>query len=140
MEGKGFSKFVKSFDESEMSTTALTEAKGWYESLLDAEFRGRKDTDGAARYRLSSRLGVKENVLFRLQYRVTEMKDIAGEVYRRLKLAHDELCERNEEAARAMRAERLGHTGQTNAVDQERALAGVGMAVPEMASPEREET
>lgn len=121
-----------------MSTTALNEAKGWYENLLDAEFRGRKDTDGAARYRLSSRLGLKENVLFRLQYRVADMKDIAGEAYRRLKIAHDELCERNEEAARAMRAERLGLTGQTNAVDQERALARVGMAAPETGGPEQE--
>jgi|GEM_PF-2535670 len=121
-----------------MSTTALNEAKGWYENLLDAEFRGRKDTDGAARYRLSSRLGLKENVLFRLQYRVADMKDIAGEAYRRLKIAHDELCERNEEAARVMRAERLGLTGQTNAVDQERALARVGMAAPENGGPEQE--
>lgn len=90
-----------------MNTEALSEARTFLEVLHDAEFRGRKDTDGAARYRLASRLGIKENYLFRLQYRAAEMKDVAGEVYRRLKLAHDQFCERNEAAADRNEADRL---------------------------------
>ncbi len=108
-----------------MSTTALNEAKTWAEVLHDAEYRGRRDTDGAARYRLASRLGVKENYLFRLQYRASEMKDVAGEVYRRLKIAYDEMCERNQEAAAADRAERLS-LRNGNAVDQKPVGTGQG--------------
>lgn len=89
-----------------MSTVALSEAKGFLDALHDAEYRGRKDTDGAARYRLAGRLGVKENYLFRLQYRADEMKDVAGEVYRRLKNAYDELCEQIDASADRMEAER----------------------------------
>lgn len=89
-----------------MSTQALSDAKTWLDTLHDAEFRGRKDTDGAARYRLATKLGLKESYLFRLQYRAAEMKDVAGEVYRRLKQAHDDMCARNEEAADRYAAER----------------------------------
>ncbi len=108
-----------------MSTQALNDAKTWLETLHDAEFRGRKDTDGAARYRLASRLGVKENYLFRLQYRAEEMKDVAGEVYRRLGIAYAAMCERNEQAAAASRAERLQLKAGRNAVDQEPGEPGV---------------
>lgn len=112
-----------------MSTQALSDAKTWLDVLHDAEFRGRKDTDGAARYRLASRLGVKESYLYRLQYRAEEMKDVAGEVYRRLKLAYEGLCERNETAADAYRAQRLGMGNPTNATtDEKPAAAGLGMA------------
>ncbi|RWO35292.1 MAG: hypothetical protein EOS10_00200 [Mesorhizobium sp.] len=106
-----------------MSTQALNDAKTWLEVLHDAEFRGRKDTDGAARYRLAKKLGVKENYLFRLQYRAAEMKDVAGEVYRRLGLAYEDMCVRNEKAAAAYRAERLG-LRKSNAIDQKSAAAG----------------
>lgn len=123
MKRKTVSKSDKSFSEDSMSTQALDDAKTWLEVLHDAEFRGRKDTDGAARYRLAKKLGVKENYLFRLQYRAAEMKDVAGEVYRRLGLAYVDMCERNEKAAAAYRAERLG-LRKENAVDQKSAAAG----------------
>lgn len=87
MERKAFSELAKSSSEDSMPSTALIEAKTWADILHDAEFKGRKDTDGAARYRLANRIGVKESYLFRLQYRAEEMKDVAGEVYRRLKIA-----------------------------------------------------
>jgi hypothetical protein len=129
MERKTVSKSDKSFVEGKMSTEALIEARTFLEVLHDAEFRGRKDTDGAARYRLANRLGVKENYLFRLQYRAAEMKDVAGEVYRRLKLAYEGLCERNEAAAIAYRDQRLKlRTG--HAVDTEPVSAGVGTTTP----------
>lgn len=125
MKRKSFAKSTKSFSEGEMSSEALIQARTFLEVLHDAEFRGRKDTDGAARYRLANRIGVKENYLYRLQYRAAEMKDVAGEVYRRLKLAHDEMCERNEAAADAYRAERLNLKAERHAVHQKPASAGV---------------
>ncbi len=113
-----------------MSTVALHDAKGYLDALHDEEYRGRKDTDGPARYRLAGKLGVKESYLFRLQYRAAEMKDVAGEVYRRLKLAYDEMCERNEKAADAYQAQRHALSRREHAVDQEPASAGVGMDTP----------
>ena len=108
-----------------MSTEALSDARSYLEALHDAEFKGRRDTDGAARYRLASRLGLKENYLFRLQYRASEMKDVAGEVYRRLRVAYEEMCQANEKAAAAYRAERL-QLRNGNAVDQKRTGEGMG--------------
>lgn len=99
MERKGFDESAKGFSEGKMSSVALNEARGFLDALHDAEFRGRKDTDGAARYRLATKLGVKESYLFRLQYRADEMKDVAGEVYRRLRLAYEGMCERVENTA-----------------------------------------
>lgn len=107
-----------------MSTEALSEARTFLEALHNEEFRGRKDTDGAARYRLANRLGIKENYLFRLQYRAAEMKDVAGEVYRRLKLAHDQICERNEAAADRHKAERMKLKAERHAVAERTAKAG----------------
>jgi hypothetical protein len=118
MERKIVSKSGNSSSEGPMSTQALNDAKTWLEVLHDAEFRGRKDTDGAARFRLATRLGVKENYLFRLQYRAAEMKDVAGEVYRRLGLAYEAICESNEKAAAADRAERLQLRAGRDAVTQ----------------------
>ncbi|RWG24588.1 MAG: hypothetical protein EOQ60_32105 [Mesorhizobium sp.] len=112
-----------------MSTEALSNARSFLEALHDAEFRGRKDTDGAARYRLATRLGIKENYLFRLQYRAEEMKDVAGEVYRRLRLAYEDMCERNERAADASRAQRLGLRNDY-AVNQKPPQEGLGMDAP----------
>lgn len=128
MERKGFAKSDNTVGENDMSTQALSDARSWLETLHDAEFRGRKDTDGAARYRLANRLGVKESYLFRLQYRAGEMKDVAGEVYRRLQIAYESMCERNEKAADAYRAERLGINDAKT--DKEPASAGLGMAAP----------
>lgn len=93
--------------EEEMTSVALTEAVDWTEKLLDKEFQGRGDKDYLARYRLSQKLGIKESYIFRLQYKADEMRDVAGEVYRRIRHAYEEMCARNEEAADAMRAERM---------------------------------
>lgn len=112
-----------------MSTEALSDARSFLEALHDAEFRGRKDTDGAARYRLATKIGVKENYLFRLQYRAEEMKDVAGEVYRRLRAAYEDLCERNEHAADRYEAERQAMR-RSNAVDQKPASAGLEIGTP----------
>lgn len=103
-----------------MSTTALIEGRKYYEKLMDAEHRGRKDRNGSARSRLADFLMVNENKLLRLEYKFEEMRDIGGEFYRRLKLGYQAICEGNEQAAEAMRAERLKLKAERNAVDQKR--------------------
>lgn len=132
MERKTFSESDNSVAEDQMSTCALNEAKTWLEVLHDAEFRGLKDTDGAARYRLALKLGVKENYLFRLQYRAAEMKDVAGEVYRRLRIAYDEACERNHKAADASDAEWLEIKAKRDGTFEKPNPAGQVMAAPAM--------
>lgn len=131
MSDKGFSEFGKSFSEVEMSGIALNEAKTWAEALLDAEYRGRKDTDGAARYRLSKRIGVRESYLYRLQYKASEMKDVAGSAYRSLMLAYEELCERNEAAADKYAAERRLLKADHEATDQKHRAKAEGVVPPE---------
>lgn len=138
MERKGFSKSDKTFVEEHMSTEALSKAKGWLDFLHDAEFRGRKDTDGAARYRLAKSIGVKESYLYRLQYRAAEMKDVAGEVYRRLEQAYVEACEANEKAAAAYRAERLKQ-GKCHEIDAEPVLAGLRTDTPRRSAGDQKE-
>jgi hypothetical protein len=49
------------------------------------------------------------------------MKDVAGEVYRRLKIAYDDACRKNEEAADRYRAERLRADGMHETTDEESA-------------------
>jgi hypothetical protein len=129
MYGNWFSKNGKNVSEDKMTSTALIEAKGWAEHLMNLEFSGRGDREKSARYRLSKKTGVPESYLFRLQYKTREMKDVAGEVYRRLRLYYVEACLANEEAADRYRSERLGNT-ENETTDQKPAPAGVGMAAP----------
>lgn len=90
-------------------TIALREALEWHDALMDREFKGRKDKESAARFRLSKKTGVPESYLFRLAHKRREMRDVAGEVYRRL-------CVAIETKADAMESRRVGRT--ENAVDQ----------------------
>ena len=101
------SDFGKSRGETEMSTTALQEAVGYADALMNAEFRGRRDREKSVRFRLSRSLGIPESYLFRLTYKAAEMRDVKGEAYRRLKLAYERLCQANEEAADRYREARL---------------------------------
>ena len=137
MYGNWFSKSGKNVSEDEMTSVALIEAKGWADELMDREFKGRGDREKSARYRLSKRTGVPESYLFRLQYKTREMKDVAGEVYRRLRLAYDQACLANEEAADRYRAERLAMDGTNEATDEKPHASGVGMASSEMAEAKR---
>jgi hypothetical protein len=129
MYGNWFSKNGKNVSEDHMTSTALIEAKGWAEELMNREFSGRGDREKSARYRLSKKTGVPESYLFRLQYKTREMKDVAGEVYRRLRLYYVEACLANEEAADRYRSERLGNTDNEK-INQKPASAGLGMAAP----------
>lgn len=130
MKDKTFGKLAKDNSEFRMSTQALSEAKGFYERLMDAEYRGRKDRNGSARSRLADDLGVNENKLIRLEYKIEEMRDVGGELYRRLQIWYRAICENNEEAAAQMRAERLQLKAKRNAANQKRSVSSVGMDPP----------
>ncbi len=87
--------------EVNMSVTALSEAAKWADELMDAEWCGRKDREKTVRYRLSKKIGVPESYLFRLKYKIEEMSDVRGSVYRALMLARHAyglVCEAGEEA------------------------------------------
>lgn len=127
MYGNNIGKSGKNVSEDEMSSVALIEAKNWADDLMSREFKGRGDKEYLARYRLSERTGVSESYLYRLQYKTRDMKDVAGSVYRALKLAYDEACRRNEEAAERYRAERLSMDEDHEASDGKRAAAAVGI-------------
>lgn len=126
MKDKNVGKFAKSHSESEMSTTALHEGRKFYDGLMDAEYRGRKDRNGSARARLADDMGVNETKLLRLEYKIEEMKDIGGELYRRLQIWYQAICEGNEVAAAEMRAERLKLKGERNAVHRKPVETGDG--------------
>ena len=113
-----------------MSTIALDEAKNWHDELMQAEFNGRGDKEKSVRGRLADRTGIPESYLYRLQYKFRDMKDIAGSAYRALKLAHDELCTRNEAAAARMRADRM-RMRERHEADEEPVGHGHGMAAAE---------
>ncbi|SMF65654.1 hypothetical protein SAMN02982989_3388 [Xaviernesmea oryzae] len=136
MYGKRFSENGKNVSEDDMSSIALNEAKSWADELMDREFRGRGDREKSVRGRLADRIGVSESYLFRLQYKTREMKDVAGEVYRRLKLAYEEACQKNEAAADRYRNERLGMRGHHEATYEKRAPAALGMASAETVEEE----
>ncbi|TIT84632.1 MAG: hypothetical protein E5W55_33975, partial [Mesorhizobium sp.] len=93
MKDKSFGKSAKNVSESDMSTTALLKGREYYDALMDAEYRGRKDRNGSARSRLADDMGVNESKLLRLEYRIEEMRDIGGELFRRLSIWYADICE-----------------------------------------------
>src|ERR1044072_1681332 len=100
MSDKRVSEFGKrKKSEDAMSATALSEARDWADTLMDREFKGRGDKEYLARYRLSTRTGVSESYLYRLKYKTAEMRDVAGSVYRALKIEIDKISQANEDAA-----------------------------------------
>jgi hypothetical protein len=140
MYGNNVGKSGKNVSEDEMSSAALIEAKSWADDLMSREFQGRGDKEYLARYRLSERTGVSESYLYRLQYKTRDMKDVAGSVYRALKLAYDEACRRNEEAAARHRAERLSMDVEHEAADGKRDAASVGVVAAALETTEEAET
>lgn len=126
MKDKNIGKFAKSRSESEMSTTALHEGRKYYDGLMDAEYRGRKDRNASARARLADDMGVNETKLLRLEYKIEEMRDIGGELYRRLQIWYRAICEKNEAAAAEMRAERLRIRADRHAANRKPVATGKG--------------
>jgi hypothetical protein len=126
MYGNRVSKSGKRVSEAKMTSVALTEAKDWYDALMNAEFKGRGDREKSVRGRISDETGIPESYLYRLQYKTREMKDVAGSAYRALRLAYIDLCRKNEDAAEAYRAERI-ELRSTHAAVKKRARSRVGM-------------
>lgn len=125
MNGNWFSVSGKNRSEDDMHSTALIEAKDWTDTLMNLEFKGRGDREKSIRHRLSKRTGIPESYLYRLQYKTREMRDVAGEVYRRLKLEYDHICENNEAAADRYRDERLGTGGKREKADKKSSQANL---------------
>jgi len=110
-----------------MASVALKESIGWLDELMDREFNGRGDKEYLIRHRISENSGVPERYLYRLQYQAKEMKDVAGEYYRRLRLYYESICQTQEAAADRYRDERLGMRGHHEKADERAATAAVGM-------------
>lgn len=121
-----------------MNTEALADAVRFYRRLKDVEFRGRGDREKSIRWRLSKSLGIAESYLFRLEYKAHEMKDVAGEAYRRLRSAYDRICEKNEEAADRYKAERLSMDGINETAVEEPHAQSVGTVSAGMPARETE--
>jgi len=84
MSDKRISETGKNFSEVEMSMSALSEAAQWADELMEAETRSRREKEYTVRRRLAGNIGVSESYLFRLQYKLSEMNDVRGSVYRAL--------------------------------------------------------
>jgi hypothetical protein len=109
---------------SVMSTAAM-EAFNFLNRLTQREYRGWGDTATAARERAARNAGITPAQAERVWKRWQRMASIDGDVYRALRNKYEEMCEANERAASAYRAERL-QLRNKNAVDQEHSKEGVG--------------
>ncbi len=68
-------------------STALMEAAQWADELMEAETKSRREKEYVVRDRLAGKIGVNESYLYRLQYKIEEMNDVKGSVYRALMIA-----------------------------------------------------
>lgn len=135
--GKYVSRFGRKKPEDEMTSVALKQSIDWLDELMDREFNGRGDKEYLIRHRISENSGVPERYLYRLQYQAREMKDVAGEYYRRLRLYYESVCQRQEDAADRYRDERLRMRGHHEKTDEKPASAALGMAATAVQQEER---
>jgi len=101
MSDKRFSENGNGFSEM---TSALHEAATWADELMEAETKSRREKEYVVRHRLAKKIGVSASYLFRLQYKLSEMNDVRGSVYRALMVAREKYG--REAAERAYGAER----------------------------------
>ncbi|MBZ9894218.1 hypothetical protein LB545_07655 [Mesorhizobium sp. BR1-1-6] len=106
-------------------STAASEAFCFLNKLTQREYRGWGDTATAARERAARNAGITPAQAERVWKRWQRMASIDGDVYRALRNKYEALCEANEQAADAYRAERL-QLRNGNAVDQKHGGEGVG--------------
>jgi len=123
MSDKRVSQSGKRVSEGDMSTVALNNAIRWHDKLMDAEFKGRKDNESAARFRLSKKIGVPESYLYRLTYKRSGMRDVAGEVYRRLQEGYEAICLKIETSAEAMAIERREYEARNEILEGHKDMA-----------------
>lgn len=119
-----------------MSSVAAAEAFSFLNAGTKQHYRGAGDTATAARERAAREAGITPAQAERVWKRWRSMTSIDGDVYRALRNKYAALCERNEEAADAYRAERLALRKNNDAVVQGPAPAGVGMASPRIGEGE----
>jgi len=91
-----------------------------------AKFRGWGDTKTAARDRAARDAEVTPAQAERLWKNWKTMKSVNGDVYRLLMNKYWHLCQTNDEASAAYRAERMRLKAERNAADHKRAQASVG--------------
>lgn len=118
-------------------STALLEAAQWADELMEAETKSRREKEYVVRDRLAGKIGVNSSYLFRLQYKIEEMNDVKGSVYRALMIArkkYEALCERVENSADAMERE----IEDDNATNQSHPKVGGSMAGASRGSSEQE--
>lgn len=109
----------------------------WLERLAAAHHRGpRRDTWTSARDRAARAAGVEISMAKRIWQRWETMRDVSGEVTVKLMIAYEAMCERNEAAAEAYRAERLRLEGVDAAAKQEPSRSGDRVAQTEDRSSE----
>lgn len=106
---------------------ALSESYDWLQELTLSEFRGRGDTLGAARARLSKRIGLRVSYADRLWNKAKDMTGVAGGAYRALKLAYEASCQRIEDRGDFYRSQREGLRDGLEASEGRRA-DGVALA------------
>lgn len=109
-----------------MSTVALKEGMSWHDALMNKLHRGRGDKEKRVRGELSDVSGIPESYLFRLQHKRRDMRDIAGEAYRRLRVTYEAVCEGIETKAAAV--EREAHEIEETHADYQSARAPSGSA------------
>jgi hypothetical protein len=109
MSDKRVSETGKNVSEDAMSMSALQEAATWADELMEAETQSRREKEYVVRDRLAGKIGVSASYLFRLQYKLSEMSDVRGSVYRAL--------------MRGRRAYGLAEQAASNFYEQEKALA-----------------
>lgn len=112
-----------------MSTVALQESLYRHDQLMDKLHRGRGDKEKRVRGELSDLSGIPESYLFRLQHKRRDMRDIAGEAYRRLKLAYEQVCEGLENTASRLEGE-AQRIEEHNASFARNSAAGEGVGAP----------
>jgi hypothetical protein len=132
MSDKRISENGKNVSEVNMSMSALNEAVQWADELMDAEWKGRKDKENIVRYRLAKNIGVSESYLFRLKYKLYEMNDVRGSVYRALMIGRHLYGLVNEAGERAYQKEKALADARNSK------MAGLAAAVAGPASRQEE--
>ena len=111
-----------------MSSIAAAEAFNFLNAGTKQHYRGAGDTATAARERAAREAGITPAQAERVWKRWRSMTSIDGDVYRALRNRYQALCKHHEEAADALRAERLALRKNNNAVVASPAQAGMGNA------------
>lgn len=106
-------------------SVAAVEAISYLNAGLRHHYRGSGDTPSAARDRAAKAAGITSAQAQRLWKRWRTMSSVDGDVYRSLRNAYGHLCQKIEDSADAMRAER--ERLEANAVPEGPAAAAAGM-------------